>query len=404
MNLMWFFSRNEGPDDAGDPEAPQTLRLAGLRAIVWLVFVCLGAFLAWAYWARIDQVTRAQGSVIASSRTQIIQSQDGGTIAELLVREGDTVHAGQILLRFERDRLQSSYLEARAKAAGLRATVARLRAEVLGTPLEFPPEVGQYPEFRQNQALLFNKRQAAIREDIQAIEGMIALVNKELEMTTPLLKTGDVSRTDVLRLQRQVAELRSQVTNKRNKYFQDAQAELSKAQEDLASVEQTLAQRKSQLDLTELRAPVHGVVKNVRITTLGGVIRPGEEVMQIVPLEDNLVVQARLSPADIAFAKTGMPARVKIDAYDYTIYGDLEGRLTYISADTITEDLKQGEQAYYRVQVQTTGRQFSGRPQEQLEIQPGMTATIEIRTGERTVLQYITKPLTKTLSQSLGER
>jgi adhesin transport system membrane fusion protein len=219
-----------------------------------------------------------------------------------------------------------------------------------------------------------------------------------------LLKTGDVSQTDVMRLQRQVAELKSQVTNKRNKYFQDAQTELSKAQEDLAGVQQNMVQRKSQLELTELRAPVHGVVKNVRITTLGGVIRPGEEVMQIVPLEDSLIVQAKLSPADIAFVKTGMQARVKIDAYDYTVYGDLAGKLTYISADTLSEDLRQGEQPYYRVQVQTIGRQFSGKPHEQLEIQPGMTATIEIRTGERTVLQYLTKPVTKTLTQSLGER
>jgi adhesin transport system membrane fusion protein len=264
--------------------------------------------------------------------------------------------------------------------------------------------LSDYPEFRQNQMLLFSKRQAAIREDIDALQGMIALAQKELEMTTPLLKTGDVSQTDVMRLQRQVAELKSQVTNKRNKYFQDAQTELSKAQEDLAGVQQNMVQRKSQLELTELRAPVHGVVKNVRITTLGGVIRPGEEVMQIVPLEDSLIVQAKLSPADIAFVKTGMQARVKIDAYDYTVYGDLAGKLTYISADTLSEDLRQGEQPYYRVQVQTIGRQFSGKPHEQLEIQPGMTATIEIRTGERTVLQYLTKPVTKTLTQSLGER
>ena len=403
MNLLWFLQSRKGRQ-SGRQLAPATLELGGLRAIVWLVFLCIALFLAWASWATLDQVTRAPGSVVSSSRTQVIQSQDGGTIAQLLVREGDTVEAGQPLLRFDKNRVEASFLESRAKAAGLMATVARLKAEVMGTPLKFPKELGNYPEFKQSQTLLFTKRQAAIREDIAALNGMIALVQKELEMTAPLLKTGDVSRTEVLRLQRQVAELKSQVTNKRNKYFQDSQAELSKAQEELAGVQQNMAQRKSQLELTELRAPVHGVVKNVRVTTLGGVIRPGDEVMQIVPLEDNLIVQAKLSPADIAFVKTGMPARVKIDAYDYTVYGDLEGKLTYISADTLSEDLRQGEQPYYRVQVQTVGRQFSGRPQEKLEIQPGMTATIEVRTGQRTVLQYITKPLTKTLSQSLGER
>jgi len=230
------------------------------------------------------------------------------------------------------------------------------------------------------------------------------LAQKELSMTEPLLKSGDVSLTDVLRLQRQVAELKSQITNRRNKYFQDAQAELSKAQEDLAGVQQNMAQRKSQVDLTELRAPVKGVVKNVRITTQGGVVRPGEEVMQIVPLEDDLVIQARVAPSDIAFIKVGQTATVKIDAYDYTIYGDLAGKLTYISADTLSEDLRQGEQPYYRVMVRTDGRRFSARPDETLDIQAGMTATIEVKTGQRTVLQYLLKPVVKTLSQSLGER
>jgi adhesin transport system membrane fusion protein len=230
------------------------------------------------------------------------------------------------------------------------------------------------------------------------------LAEKELDMTSPLLKSGDVSFTEVLRLQRQVADLKAQMTNKNNRYFQDAQAELSKAQEDLAGVQQNLAQRKNQLDLTELRTPVRGVVKNVRITTQGGVVRAGEEVMQIVPLEDDLVIQAKVSPADIAFLKIGRVATIKIDAYDYTIYGDLQGKLTYISPDTLTEDLKQGEQPFFRVLVRTDGRRFSARPDEQLDIQPGMTASIEIKVGERSVLSYLLKPVVKTMSESLGER
>ena len=402
MNFLWFF---RGRKSATNQHLPATeVRFGNLSAIIWIVFFVLAIFGVWANWAKLDQITRAPGSVIASSKTQIIQSQEGGTINDLLVKEGDTVEADEVLLKFERTRFETSYLEARAKAAGLLATVARLQAEVLGTPLSFPPEVNQYPDFKKSQAMLFNKRQAAIKEEISALEGMINLVQQELLMTEPLLKSGDVSRTDILRLQRQLVELKSQVSNKRNKYFQDAQAELSKAQEDLAGVQQSLTQRKSQLDLTELRAPVRGVVKNVRITTLGGVIRPGEEVMQIVPLEDDLVIQAKVSPADIAFLKPGQDVAVKIDAYDYTVYGELAGKLTYISADTLSEDLRQGEQPYYRAQVRTVGRQFSGRPEEKLEIQPGMTATIEVKTGQRTVLQYLTKPVIKTLSQSLGER
>ena len=402
MNFLWFF---RGRKSATNQHLPANeARFGNLSAIIWIVFFVLAIFGVWANWAKLDQITRAPGAVIASSKTQIIQSQEGGTINDLLVKEGDTVEADEVLLKFERTRFETSYLEARAKAAGLLATVARLQAEVLGTPLSFPPEVNQYPDFKKSQAMLFNKRQAAIKEEISALEGMINLVQQELLMTEPLLKSGDVSRTDILRLQRQLVELKSQVSNKRNKYFQDAQAELSKAQEDLAGVQQSLTQRKSQLDLTELRAPVRGVVKNVRITTLGGVIRPGEEVMQIVPLEDDLVIQAKVSPADIAFLKPGQDVAVKIDAYDYTVYGELAGKLTYISADTLSEDLRQGEQPYYRAQVRTVGRQFSGRPEEKLEIQPGMTATIEVKTGQRTVLQYLTKPVIKTLSQSLGER
>jgi len=403
MKLFWVFKhRNSHAHGRFVPVSP--LRAGGLRLTVWITFFTLLIFVIWSHWANLDQITRAPGAVIASSKTQIIQSQEGGTIADLLVKEGDRVEADQVLLKFDRTRFETSFLEARAKAAGLAATVARLQAEVLGTDLKFPPELNQYPEFKTSQTMLFNKRQAAIREDIVALNELIDLVQKELAMTQPLLKTGDVSQTDILRLQRQVAELKSQVTNKRNKYFQDAQAELGKAQEDLAGVQQNLAQRKSQLQLTDLRAPVNGVVKNVRITTLGGVIRPGEEVMQIVPLEDDLVIQAKVSPSDIAFLKPGQDVRVKIDAYDYTVYGELSGTLTYISADTLNEDLRQGEQPYYRAQVRTTGRQFSGRPLETLEIQPGMTATIEVKTGQRTVFQYLTKPIIKTLSQSLGER
>lgn len=403
MNILWFLQSSR-PTRSPAISAEDLQYFMGLRIVVWALVLVLALFGLWAHWAVLDQITRAQGSVVASSKTQVIQSMDGGTIASLHVREGDTVEAGQLLVRFDKTRSEAGYLESRAKLAGLMATVARLQSEVLGKPLKFPREVRPYPDFVQAQTMLFNKRKAAIQEELKAIDGMMALARKELAMTAPLLKSGDVSRTEVLRLQRQLVDLQSQKTNRSNKYFQDAQAELSKAQEELAGVQQNLAQRKSQVDQTALHAPVKGVVKNVRITTQGGVVRPGEEVMQIVPLEDDLVVQAKVSPTDIAFLKMGQAATVKIDAYDYTIYGDLAGQLIYISPDTISEDLRQGEQPYYRVQVRTDGRRLSVRASDSLDIQPGMTATVEIRTGQRTVLQYLLKPVTKTLSQSLGER
>lgn len=401
MKLFWFL---ESKTASGAEHHRLSEQLHRPRWVMWMTFLTLSLFGTWAYFAELDQITRAPGSVIASSRTQLIQSQEGGILEALLVKEGDIVERGQVLAHLERTRAETAYLETRARAAGLEATVARLQAEVFGGQPEFPELLNDYPRFRDSQLSLLAKRQAAIQEEVAALNQIAALVQQELEMNRPLLASGDVSRTEVLRLQRQLAEVRSQITNKRNTYFQDAQAELARAEEELAGVIQTLAQRKDQLDQTVLQSPLHGVVKNVRITTLGGVIRPGEEVMQIVPLEDDLVIEAKVAPADIAFIRPGLEASVKIDAYDYTIYGDLPGRLVYISADTLTENLQQGEDPYYRVQVRTEGRAFSGRPDANLEIQPGMTALIELKTGTNTVLQYLTKPVVKTLAESLGER
>ena len=397
MKIFWFLQ-----PASSSGSAPEDLRSS--RRLLLIVFVVLSVFVAWAYWAEIDEITRAPGAVISSSRTQVIQSQDGGTLQSMLVQEGDTVEAGQTLAQLERTRAESSFLETRAKVAALAATSARLRAEVFGGLPQFDADSAQYPEFRTNQMALFRKRQGALAEELNAIEESRALIAQELAMNQPLVASGDVSRTEVLKLQRQVADLQAQKTNKKNKHFQDAQAELNRAEEELASMSQLLAQRMNLLEQTELVSPMRGVVKNVRITTQGGVIRPGEEVMQIVPLEDDLLIEAKVSPASIAFLTTGLDANIKIDAYDYTVYGDLPAKLIFISADTLTEDLKQGEEPYYRARFRTTGRQFSGRPNAKMDILPGMTATVEIKTGRRTVLHYLTKPIVKTLSESMGER
>ena len=239
---------------------------------------------------------------------------------------------------------------------------------------------------------------------------MLALARRELAMVAPLVETGDAPQADLLKLERQIAELQAQITNRNNKYLQDAQAELARAEEELAGVQQMLAQRADLLSRAELRAPVNGLVKNIRVTTLGGVLKPSEELMQIVPLDGQLLVEARVRPADIAFVKIGQPASVKIDAYDYTIYGWLDGTVSYISPDTLTEDLRQGEQAYYRVQVKAIDRHFSGKAGtvgeagQAIDLQPGMTATVEVKTGSNTVLRYLMKPIVKTVRESLVEK
>ena len=370
--------------------------------ILWTTLVAILIAIFWASQAEIDQITRAQGQVIASSKTQVIQSGDGGTVEGMLVKEGDRVERGQVLVRLDKTKIESLYFEARAKVAALRAAQSRLRAEIFGGEPVFSQDVLGYPQFKQSQLLLLSKKRNSIREQVQAIKGMLSLAKSELAMTEPLLKTGDVSMSDILKLQRTIAELQGQLTNVNNKYLQDTQAEMTKVEEDLAGAEQILAQRKDQLAHIELKSPVNGIVKNVRITTLGGVVKPSEEVMEIVPEDDDLLIEAKVKPTDIAFIRPGLDANVKIDAYDFSVYGSLNGKLTYISADTLTEDLKQGEQAYYRVQVKALSKKFSARPDEQLEIQPGMTATVEIITGKNTVLKYIIKPVIKTMSESLG--
>ncbi len=374
------------------------------RILIWGSALAIAGFLFWANWAELDQITRATGQVIASSRNQVIQAPDGGVLAALPVREGVEVKRGELLVQFDRTRTEAAYLESEAKAAGLRASVARLNAEIFGGEPEFPPELDNYPEFRSTQLALFNKRQAAVHEEIGALEQSQQLINEELEMNLPLLKSGDVSRAEILKLQRQAADIQGQITNRRNKYLQEIQTDLAKYQEDLAGVLQILAQRKEQLDNTDLHSPMDGVVRNVRLTTLGGVARPGEEIMQIVPLNDDMVIEAKVRPADIAFVRPGLPASVKLDAYDYTIYGSLMGEVIYISADTLNEEVRGTEQPFYRVQIKTSVDNLVSRGNERIDIQPGMTATVEIKTGSNTVLRYLTKPITKTISESLGER
>jgi len=375
------------------------------RILVLASAAAVGGFVLWSVWAEIDQITRAQGQVIASSRNQVIQELDGGIVDELLVKEGSFVKQGQTLVRFEKAKTEASYLESRARAAALKAAVARLKAELYAGEPQFPPELDQYPGIRSNQEMLFRTRQAAIHEEIAALQQSLELVKTELNINLPLLHGGDVSKAEVLKLQRQVAEIQGMITNRANKYRQDSQTDLSKALEDLAGIEQIMAQRKDQLQHTEITSPMDGVVRNVRITTRGGVARPGEEIMQIVPVEDDLLIEAKVKPADIAFVKPGLPATIKLDAYDYTIYGSLQGTVSYISADTLSDETRNiNEPPYYRVQVKTRASDIAQHASKRIEIQPGMTASVEIKTGSNTVWKYLTKPITKTLSQSLGER
>jgi len=374
------------------------------RSILFFAAIIFAAFVVWAFFAEIDEVSRAPGHVMASSRTQVIQSQDGGVLEELLVAEGDKVVAGQLLAKIDKTRAEAAFLETRAQVAALSARTSRLEAELFDSKPMYDDTANEYPEFISNQNKLIKVRRKALQDELKAISDIQKLIQKELDMNLPLVEMGDVSMTEVLRLERQVADYSAQKTIKRNEYIQELQNELSKSREELTAMRELMQQRLHILNQTELKSPMNGIVKNVRITTLSGVIKPGEDIMQIVPSDDDLLIEAKMSPSDIGFVKIGMPVSIKIDAYDPSIYGDLPGELIFISADTLDEDLKQNESPYYRIRVKSLGRSFSAKPDLSLEIQPGMTSTAEIKTGKRTVMQFITKPIIKTLSSSLGER
>lgn len=374
------------------------------RATLFVFMVSLIAIVFWASVGKIDQVTRAQGQVIAVERTQIIQSPDGGVLTALHVKEGDFVKAGQLLATLQKERAQAAVSDTRAKVAALRITLARLQAEIFEKPLKFDPSLLSYSDYIQNQTELYNKRQRAFKDEVKALTKILALADDELKINRLLVETGDVSRAELLRLERSSADIEAQLTGKRNKYFQDAQAEMTKTQEDLSTQIEQLNDRTSLLEHTELVAPVDGVVNNIKVNTLGGVVRQGDTVMELLPGGNNLIVETKIMPADIGFVKIGQTASVKLDAYDYSIFGGMRGEVKYISPDVLTEDTKQGPMTYYRVRIMITGTEFKGDKASQIQVRPGLTASVEIKAMDRTVLSYLTKPLTKTMSMSMGEK
>lgn len=373
------------------------------RLSIWVALIGIIILIVWASFAKIDQVTRATATVIASARTQEIQASEGGVLTDLAVVEGEEVKAGQLLVVLEEERAKAAVDNSASKTAALTAKLARLNAEIFEKPLVFPKGVQNYPEYVQNQRALYDRRRQAINEEVSSLEKMLVLARQELRMNEPLLEYGDVSQADVIKLSRQVADIEAQINNKRNKYFEEAQAEMTKAQEELDTELEQLRDRAQVLEEKRLMAPTEGKIKNINVTTIGGVVKPGEVIMQILPTSSDLVIDAKVSPADIAYVKEDQEATVKLDAYDYSIFGAMNGTVNYISPDTLMEQTPKGEEPYYRVLIVINGAEFKGRGDE-IVIKPGMTASVDIKAMERTVLSYLTKPITKTLSEGLGER
>jgi len=383
-----------------DIEVPSSTRV---RLTLWVAVFCLIALTAWAALTEIDQVTRAPGQIIASSRTQLVQAVDGGVLRELKVQEGQIVEAGQLLATLEKARVQAAVSDSKSKVAALRITLARLRGEVYGKQPAYDLEMRNYPELIENQTNLYNRRRTAFTEDIAAQQKVRSVLKEELDMNKTLEASGDVSKSELLRLERQLAEIDAQITAKRNKFFQDAQAEMTKAQEDLNTQSESLNDRVQLLDQTDLFAPVAGVVKNIKVTTLGGVVRAGDTVMELLPTDSTLILEAKVQPSEVGWVRMGQQANVKIDAFDFSIFGGFKGEVVYVSPDTLTEETQQGPRPYYRVHIRIGDKEFSGERAQRLEALPGMTAQVDILAMRRTVLSYIVNPVSKIFSQGLNK-
>ncbi len=387
--------------------ALQHERHRGMSWTIGLLTLLVVAFVVWAYFSNVEEVTRGQGSVIPSSREQVIQSLDPGVLAALTVKEGDLVEAGQVLVRLDTARSSAVYRETRNKVDALRATAARLRSEAHGVPLRFEKDTPA--ELVQRETAAYQSRVRAVNESVQGLRESKRLLDREIAITEPMAAKGVVSEVEILRMKRQANELQLQITERRNKFQSDANTELVRVEAELAQSEETMAARADPVTRSEIKAPLRGVVKNIRINTVGGVIGAGQDIMEIVPVEGPLLVEAYIRPQDVAFIKPNDEALVKLTAYDYSLYGGLDGVVTLISPDTLQDNRRPSElklnpdESYYRVIVETRDNQLNDKNGKPLPIIPGMIASVDIKTGEKTVFQYLTKPITR-LKQALRER
>jgi membrane fusion protein, adhesin transport system len=377
---------SEGRDGTSHPAA---------RPILWACIALVAVFVLWASWATVDEVARGEGRVVPSSRLQVIQSLEGGILKDLLVREGDIVQAGQPLAQLDNKRFESSTLESGTQVTALTAAIARLEAEVLGAPsIRFPSGIPAGDPVIASEQALFRARRQNLNATLSALTQETAYARRQLSMVEPLAARGVVSEVEALRLGKEIAELTGRQTEVRNTYMQEAYAELASKKAELAAQTQVFNQRRDQLDRTRLVSPMRARVNEILVTTRGGVVQPGEAIMQLTPIDDQLLVEARVLPRDVAFIRPGMPARVKITAYDYTVYGDLPAKVEQISEDTIEEDTPRGKVAYYSILVRTD-RGYLQRGGQRLPIRPGMVAEVDVQSGQRTILSYLLKPLIK---------
>lgn len=444
----WFVPKSANPEDIEYmSEVDVALHSRGhplaylLSIAVFLFFLC---FFVWASIAKLDEITRGMGQVVPSQRTQEIQNLEGGILEQMLVREGEVVNAGQPLLRLSPQILEATVRDAETKRVEAEAAIIRMQAELIGEEPVFPEDMAvNYPQVVADQAATFHARQTQFKGEIIALQAQIeqreqevavaltredsirsnlSYTSQEISMLRPLVEKGTYPRLDFLRVQQQhtsltnelntvlqsisqnrtaVREAEQRLANRENEVRSQITEEMNKRRSELNSIMQTIAATSDRLRRTEILSPVRGKVNRININTQGGVIKPGDTILELVPLDDTLLVEARIRPIDIAFIKPQQKAMIKITAYDFSIYGGLEGIVEDISADTIED--KRGE-PYYIVKLRTQKSTMFSRAGDPLPIIPGMQASVDIITGEKTVLAYLMKPILKATQNAMTER
>ncbi|MGD9916778.1 MAG: HlyD family type I secretion periplasmic adaptor subunit [Paenirhodobacter sp.] len=367
-----------------------------LSVTVWLVAVTVAIFLVWAGFASVDQIVRGPGEIVSSSKPQIIQNLEGGILAELNVSEGDEVAPGQVLGRLYGTSYKAQVDDLRAQIASLEIRQLRLEAEMNGLDaFEVTDEQAQLvPDIVQSESELLKARMSDFRSRRDGAAAVLKQAKVERDLMENMFKKEIAPLIDVTKARKGYSDAEAQFNEISTKTELERAADYSETLEKLGSLRQQLKLSQDQLARTTLTAPMRGVVNKLSVTTIGGVVRPGEEILQIIPLDEEMFIEARIAPKDIANVKLGQDATIKLSAYDYTIYGSLQGAVHFVSADTFKDERDPQAQPYYKVTLRVDLTHLTER-QRSLEIRPGMQATVELHTGEKTILQYLLKPLYK---------
>ncbi|KTD14484.1 secretion system protein D [Legionella gratiana] len=367
-----------------------TAHLILIVSVLFLVFI-----LIWANFAILDEVTVGEGKVIPSSQIQIVQNLEGGIVEKIFVHEGETVNKNQILMKINDIRFTSSYNTSLKKISALQLEIARIMAQINNQPFVEPKDLKIDDLTYTSQKALYDSKS----EELKQLNSQLEVAEHELSLTKPLVAKGAASKVEVLQLERSINEIRGKISNFKSTLLE----RLNTAKSELAALLAADDADKDRVTRTTVRSPVKGIVKKIKINTIGGVIQPGVDILEIVPLEDTLLIEAKIKPKDIGFIHPGQNATVKITAYDYSIYGGLPGKVEQISADSIVDEKNNKEESYYLIRVRTT-KNYLGSKEKPLYIIPGMMATVDILTGKKTVMEYLLKPILKAKHTGLRER